>query len=555
MSLLMIEESSAQRRKRGETTTEAPKAAESDLAKDGSTEINVKNADIAAIIRIFSKKTKRNYILDERVKGKVSIYLPGKVSSKEAIRILDAVLSFKGFTAVPIGDNLWKIVTAREAQQTTIPTIESTKGRGSPSFVTRLVNLRFVAAADLQKLLSPLVSSNGLFNAYTGTNSILMIDSEENIQRVMKLIKSLDVPFTDQELTIIPITHADAVDIAAKINEIMGTPEEQRGATAAQQRAAATSRSTSSSRTDKGRTPSSVLTTTVLARSKQPKIISDERTNSLIVVADDDTTARIRALVSQLDSDYDLSGARLYVYRCQHASAEDLADVFSSLVEGGSRTSSRTSSRGTNQDRRVQRSVDRLAQQRRTPGQSRTTSTTRGAITSANFGEDVSLTADPATNSLIIKAGREDYARILELLRELDIKRRQVLVEAMILEVGIDDTLSVSTEFLSSGGGADGGVFASNTTGDLATLFSNPTQLTNFTLAAASSGTLTLPGGVTIPTQSVLLRAAHNSQNVNVLSAPTILATDNQQAEIIVGQNVPFFSKHCFNPGKSKQHL
>src|SRR5690606_33136007 len=108
-----------------ELEEEAAEIEMEDVERPGATEINVKNADIAAVIRIFSKKTKRNYILDERIKGKVSIYLPGKISSDEAIRILDSVLQLKGFTAVPIGDNLLKIIPAREARQTTIPTITS----------------------------------------------------------------------------------------------------------------------------------------------------------------------------------------------------------------------------------------------------------------------------------------------------------------------------------------------------------------------------------------------------------------------------------------------
>ena len=87
-----------------------------EYAKDSSTEINVKNADIAAIIRIFSRKTKRNFILDEKVRGKVSIYLPGKVSAEESLRILDSVLALKGFSSVPIGDNLWKIVPSQRLQ-------------------------------------------------------------------------------------------------------------------------------------------------------------------------------------------------------------------------------------------------------------------------------------------------------------------------------------------------------------------------------------------------------------------------------------------------------
>ena len=160
----------------------ASESAEQDIAKDSSTEINVKNADIAAIIRIFSRKTKRNYILDEKVRGKVSIYLPGKVSADESLRILDSVLALKGFSTVPIGDNLWKIVPAKEARQSTIPT--RTEGRvnnPTSSVVTRLISLKYVSAQDVQQIISQLISADGLVNAYTGTNSLILIDAEDNI--------------------------------------------------------------------------------------------------------------------------------------------------------------------------------------------------------------------------------------------------------------------------------------------------------------------------------------------------------------------------------------
>jgi Flp pilus assembly secretin CpaC len=161
---------------------------------------------------------------------------------------------------------------------------------------------------------------------------------------------------------------------------------------------------------------------------------------------------------------------------------------------------------------------------------------------SVSFGDNVAITADPSTNSLIIAANRTDYEKVIELLKDLDIKRRQVLVEATILEVGIEDQTALGVSWTSSGGGADGGILASNGLSSLTGIFSDPTSLSNFTLAAASSGSLKLPGGKSIPSQAVLVRAAQASKNVNVLSAPNILTTDNEEAQIVVGNNVPFIT-------------
>ncbi len=538
-------------------------AEEESLAKNSETEINVKDADIAAIVRIFSKKTKRNYILDERVKGKVSIYLPGKVSSTEAINILDSVLALKGFTTVPIGDNLWKIIAARDARQTTIPTIDGIEGRGSAAVVTRLISLKHVGADEVKTLITPLVSANGLLNAYTGTNSLILIDSEDNIKTLMEIIESLDIPFTDQEMLIVPVKHAEATDIADKITQILGEgkaggQEGGEATTTTQLTRASIRNNLQNPENQLAASDSAGRAVTVSARLREPKIIADERTNSIIVVADEATGNRVRALVSQLDSPVDLSGNRFYVYRCQHANAEEIAEVLSGLVGGGGGGTTGAANTGLgadgtntnsrNRGNQAQSTQDRLSNQRRTPGRSRSENQDGGSgISSVNFGENISVTADPATNSLVINAGKSDYEKIKSLLKQLDVKRRQVLVEALILEVGVDDRLSYSTEFSASGGGKDGGIFGSNTQGGLSKLLADPSKMNDFTLAAASAGVLNLPGDITIPSQQVLLSAASKNTNVNVLSSPNILATDNEQAEIVVGQNVPFLSSTSSN--------
>ncbi len=543
------------------TASDDHKAETENIAKDASTEINVKNADIAAVVKIFSKKTRRNYILDDRVKGKVSIYLPGKVSTDESLRILESVLSFKGFTSVPIGENLWKIVPSREARQTTIPTVvDKTSSNPSAAVVTRLLHLKYVSADEMKQLLNPLISTDGLLNAYTGTNALIVIDSEDNIARIAKLVDEIDVPYSNRDMTIIPVTYADAVDLAQKLNDILG---EGKGSDA---KGSMGDPLLQNARMNlppiPGAPPQGSGTaggSTVGGRAKEPKIIPDERTNSIIVVADEDTTLRIRALISQLDSKLDLSGGKFYVYRCQHAKAQELAEVLSGLMGGGGGSSSGGSNRaasltgafnsdsgsgmGGSSNSKGSRSQNRTSGQKRTPGQSRNEGKSQGGAGTVSLGEDMSITADPATNSLIISASKADYQKIKTLIEKLDIKRRQVLVEAMILEVNIEDNQTLGTSWLVSTGGKDGGLMAKGDfNGDLGQMLKDPSKLSGFSMAAASSGTLTLPGGITVPTQAVLLSAIKSNTNVNVLSSPNILTTDNEQAEIVVGQNVPFLA-------------
>ena len=531
-----------------------------EYAKDSSTEINVKNADIAAIIRIFSRKTKRNFILDEKVRGKVSIYLPGKVSAEESLRILDSVLALKGFSSVPIGDNLWKIVPSKEARQSTIPTLtESRTDTPTAAVVTRLVNLKYVSAQDIQQILSPLVSGDGVVNAYTGTNSLIMIDSEDNIERLVKLIDELDVPFSNREMTIIPVQFADSQDIAQKLTDILGDPSKKDGSGDL----ARASLGDGSGGVLSGGVPRPVSPSgrTVSARALEPKIIADQRTNAIIVVADGDTTARVRALITQLDSKLDLSGNKFYVYRCQHANAEELAQVLAGLSgsgggatgggagsrqSGSSLSGSKSSSSGSNKSMFGSSQGTSGGATGGTSGASQS----QGPV-STQLGENINITADPATNSLIIASSKLDYERIKSLISQIDVKRRQALVEATLLEVDIDHSIRASTSFMGSTGGADGGGIIRSDFGgapnNLAGLFANPSSLQGFTLAAASSGSLTLPGGFVVPTQTMLISAAQNNNNINVLSAPTILATDNEEAQIVVGQNVPFLASTSTN--------
>lgn len=542
-----------------------------DSEDTSGTEINVKNADLGAIVRVFSKKTKRNYILDESVKGKVTIYLPAKVSDSESVRILEAILSLKGFTSVPIGDNLWKIIPSKDARQATIPTVTDAKAslrdRPSAAVVTRLVRLKFVSADDMQKLLQQLVSSSGVINSYSRTNSLLIIDSEDNVERLIDIVRSVDIPSSDQDMTIIPVKHADAAEVADTIKLILGSEDssgpEGSGSVESpldliRQRLRQGSQAANAANNAANLANQQTQGVSIVAAGLQPKVIPDQRTNSIIVVADETDTARIRALIQSLDSEVDLSGNRFYVYRCQHASAEELSDVLGGLVgQGGSSRSSNnssdilgssgfsgssdTNSRRSNSFGSTSGGRGRLDSQRRSPGQSRRGNQSQGAST-VSLGDDLSITADPSTNSLIIAASKSDYEKILELLTQLDIKRRQVLVEAVLLEVAVNDSERFSTEFLTSAGGADGGLFGSANFDNLGTLLSDPTRLSDFSVAAASSGTLTLPGDITIPTQAVLVTAAQANSNVNVLSSPNILATDNESAEIVVGQNVPFIS-------------
>lgn len=556
-------------------------------------ELNVRNAEIATLLRIFSKRTKRNYLLDDRVKGKVTLYLPGRLSPEESIKILDSILALKGFTTIPVGENLWKIIPSKEARQATVPMLAGAESSGkAAAVVSRVFPLVHVSAEEVQPLVTQLISPDGFVSALSGGNSLLVIDYEDNSDRLRQLIQTIDLPMAERDMTIIPIKNADAKDIGEKLRELLGLGQsgaDGAGASAGGAQPPVRMQPAQISRpmgapagSPPGGGDGQVMGGTVSGapRTVAPQLLADERTNSIIVVADDTTTARIKALVSELDSKVDLSGNRFYIYRCQHAKAEDLANVLSGLSGGGGGGSvgaggmaaQRTAASGFGAGGAGMGGFDNQNQgglgmgmmgSSAMRGRGRTglgtmqgqgsfgggTAAPRQAA-SVRLNETTSITADPATNTLIIQSNRSDYEKIRSLIDSLDVKRRQVLVEAMLLEVSVDNTQTTGIDFLTSTGGADGGVVAQNQLGGaqgLQGLLSSPATLSGFSIAAASRGSLKISDKLTIPTQAVMLSAAKSNQNVNVLSAPTLLATDNEPAEIVVGQNIPFLASTSTN--------
>lgn len=531
-----------------------------EINQEATTALNVRDVDLAALVKSFSKILNRNYIVDSSgLKGgkPVTIHLPTPVSLKEAMQIFESVLLLRGFTTVPVSGNTWKVIAAKDARQTTIPTIHDGK-ESSDALVTQLVRLRYVKAPELQQTLSQFVSRDGLLTASPSSNALIIIDSSANIQRMIDLANELDVPAIDQDITIIPIKHADAKDVAEKVNDILGSKEDANA-----QQSARFFRTIGLPPRPGVNTPPNTNPAAAPATNDRPslplKVIPDERTNSVIAVADPETTLKIRALVEQLDSQVDRSGGRFFVYRLKHADAEELAEILSAVISGSGSTggSSKSGSTGSSLSRSNSRSGSGFGSNSRrtsfgdrsrsndmtdrTPAtQPRSPSLVTGEGGAVNFEGEVSIAADGKTNSLIINSSRGDYLRIKQVIDELDVRRRQVLVEATILEVSLTEDQGLGVEFQATGANENGGVIAQTNYGGLTNLLTNPSKLNDLTIAAASTGTLTLPGGITIPSQALLISAVSSNSNVNVLSAPNVLTTDNEEAEIVVGENVPF---------------
>lgn len=519
--------------------------------------LNGNEIEIATLVKAFSKITKRNYIVDNNVKGKVAIHLATPVSMAESLRIFESVLLLKGFTTVPMGNNTWKVISAKDARQTTIPMLSAVEDKNTEALVTQLIRLKNTQASELQQAITQFVSKEGVINSFAATNSLIIIDTASNIKRLTKLVNELDVPALDQDLTIIPIQHADAKDIAEKINDILGSDKDAKDSTTN-----TTGRNLTAFDPTKANITNTALRTSSGSEKRQLplKLIPDERTNSIIVVADPYLTEKVKALVEQLDSSIDRSGGRFYVYRLKHADAEQMAEIIGALISGSSQGSSSGSSKskssssssssfgGSSRNNRNSfdsETASAFGSSRSSSKEKESTKSTGTTFSSGDGGKvsldgEVSVAADSSTNSLIISASKADYLKIKDLIDSLDVKRQQVLVEATILEVSLDNQEGMGVELQSTAGTDKGGVIGQTNFGGITNLLTNPSALSDLTIAAASSGSIVLPGGLTLPSQALLVSALSNNSNVNVLSAPTILATDNEEAEIKVGENVPF---------------
>ncbi|HVY54622.1 MAG TPA: secretin N-terminal domain-containing protein, partial [Thermodesulfobacteriota bacterium] len=451
--------------------TEAPKGTETGTESESKTPagpkeppitisdgeiVNIQSEmDVQDLIQTISEITGQNFILDESVKGKkITVIAPGGFKKENAMKLFETILSLNGFSVVKKdGTNI--IVPKRDIKITSIPT-EVGKGQGesSDSFVTRLVQLKNVQANEVANILKPLISREGDIVVYPATNTLIIVETVDNLNRILKIIDNLDV---ETEIEFIKIHNADAADVASKLVEIFGGTATTTSGTAVQPQQS--QRQTSTARTrnlpgseNRSQTPAITSQTTGENSAVGFKVITDERTNSLIVIAYPDDMKKIKSVIEILDVETSEPEEGIYVIRVLNADAEQLVSVLASLFGGsgsttglgGSRTQRNTSSPfGTESG--INSSTSTFG--------SNNTSTSRQAIdrgvtntTSAVAETDtLRITSDPSTNSIIFIGSRRDYETVKEVIQELDVRRKQVFVEAAILEVSLDKIRSFGT--------------------------------------------------------------------------------------------------------------
>jgi general secretion pathway protein D len=455
----------------------------------GLVDFTIEEGDLSELITTISTITGKRFIYGGKVRNiKVNIYAPKnqKITVDEAYQTFLSVLETNGLTVIPHGKFLKIVESAGVANQTT-PLFNT--GQPVPSedrFVTRLYRVSHISVDEMNTLLTKFKSKDGDITVYAPGNLLILTDTAANIRRMLELIEEVDVGGAGDQVWVEPMHYMTATEISQRINEIFDV----KPAAAAP-----------------GRPAGSALSDTHIG-----KIIPDDRSNSLIIVATERGYLRVLELIRRLDVPNTGEG-EVHVMPLQHAMAEEMATTLNSILA--------------------------TAPQAPRPGQPATTGIFEGSV---------KVTADKATNSLVITSSLRDYGAMRSVIDRLDRARRQVFIEAVIMDLSVDHSTQLGLNYH---GGDNPNLFGAAQSSLLFGGF-NPINSIGIPTAdslqglalgirgPAISGTENLLGtGISIPAFGVVLNALATSGDANVLATPHIIATDNVAAEINVGENIP----------------
>ena len=464
-------------------------------AGDESTFVSIdfNNVDINVFIKFMSKLTGKNFVVDNRVKGNVTIISPTKISIKDAYRVFESVLEINGFSSVEAGSVI-KIVPAPNAKgdnlDTRLVTDTDEKETIDDRVVTRLIPLEYAKAEELKNLFSPMVPKGSIVLSYRDTNMLIVTATLASIDRLLKIVAKIDVESVGKKISVLPLKYADAKKLVQSLSTIFNAKAKDIKA--------------------KQSTDMDV------------SFVADERTNSIVLLASIVETDRVKELIGILDQEVPKGDERIRVYYLEHASAEALVKV---LLE--------------------------IPTEKQDQGGTAQGSQKKAPILS----EKVKVMADKATNSLIIMADKEDYPVLEDVIAKLDIPRAMVYIECLIMEVNTSRGLNIGTEWKASQGfNNDSRVMIGGFGGtDTTTGYPNLTKASAGTFPSGFSvgvlGKKFNIGGVSFPDIQAVVQAFQNDKDVHILSTPQILTTENEEASITVGKNVPFQTRSTAEAG------
>ncbi|MDZ7584324.1 MAG: type II secretion system secretin GspD [Thiobacillus sp.] len=464
--------------------------------------LNFVNADIPSVIKAVGELTGKNFIIDPRVKGTVIITSARPVPRDQVYPILLSALRMQGFSAIE-GRGVVKIVPEAEAKQNYSVTRGKQVSESGDRIITQVYPLQHESAAQLMPVLRPLIGPNNAIAVLPSSNTLVITDYADNVRRLNAVIEAVDQPSAN-DTALIRLNHVSAVDVAQSLGRLMSE-----GAAAAGQPGGA-----------------------------RLMIVPDVRSNSLLVRSDNPSRIQtLRGLVAGLDV-AGVAGGNIHVVYLRNAEAAKLAETLRGILTGeapiGPATASMT---GT------------------TPAASQTASVS--PVSGAAGGS--MILADTATNSLVISAPDVTYNALRAVIDKLDARRAQVFVEALVVEITAEKAAEFGIQWQDlrgiekSGTNFIGGtnLGGRNTGSNILDAAVNLGTLGQGLNIGIVSGTIDIPGLGVVTNLGALARALESDANANILSTPNLLTMDNEEAKIVIGQNVPFITGQYAQTGST----
>ena len=465
---------------------------------------SLEDADLPDLVRVIGELTGKRFIFGGKVHNiKATVFSPQKVTVAEAYQAFLSILDANGLTVVPHG-RFYKIIDTPDAKVSAPIYVAGQGGPSEERYITRLHRLRNVSADEVAAVLGHFKSKDGEIVPYGPGNLLIITDTGANIQRMMHILEDVDVGGIGDQIWIEPIHYGSAADIASRLEDVFDIKGGSSGG--------------GGKAGEKGAAPATTTSDTHIA-----KLIADDRSNSLIIVSTERAYLRVLEFIKRIDVPHSGEG-EIHVLPLQHADAVDLAKTLNEIITGATQASSQTGG----------------AAGARPGGATPLTGV---------FESGVKISADKATNSIVITSSLRDYAAMRIVIDQLDLPRRQVFIEAVVMDLTISrqnqlgmsfhagdvENSPIGTGQITSYGGLN--PFRS-------ILLPSPTDstLSAFALGIRGpglTGTENLFGtGVSIPAFGILINAMASTNDADILSTPHILATDNVKAEISVGQNI-----------------
>ncbi|MBQ9394047.1 MAG: type II secretion system secretin GspD [Proteobacteria bacterium] len=464
--------------------------------KDIKITLDFRDAELSDVVKLMSAQTGRNFIVADSLRAgkKITIISPNPVTQAEAYQAFLSALQMNGLTVVQNG-KFYKIVELSTGVKEPIPaTYGNVNIPKNDALVTHIATLDYIDCSQIKPVLEQLKTANGVIVDYPASNSLIITDTGNSVNRMLQFIKKMDNDSSDGEkIWVYSVQYASATDLEKLLSQVFQIQKSN-------------NRNNNNNKTnaDNG------------SELRVSQVVADERTNRLIIVADERSYEKMKRLILRLDIEIPDSG-KINVVHLQNSEAKEIYTALNSII------SDMTSKNGSNRNNNNNQN------------------------NSKTLSDDISVVSSESTNDLIVVASPRDFIAIKNVIKELDRPRRQVFVEAIILEVSLERTRSLGIAL--HGGnvfetGSGDGYFAGRT---------ELNSLQSLSPAAMFIGSGSTPGllmalagpsfeiaGVTIPGLGAVLNTLQTNTDVNVLSTPTILTLDNQEAKISVGERIPY---------------